>query len=233
VYRCERCKHAFLPQRSHADVLKFHDTEYRLKYWRDDIERRNNLAGVIDERFHQVRMGFVTARTEIIRPYLSTDRLALDVGSGAGTFARYIRPFVKDVHCLELSGWFVNYIREELGIRAWQCAIEDFDPDDRYDLIFSWHCLEHSAEPDRFVARCREILKPDGLFFLEVPIIEDWDNPPTGGFWNDSHAQYFTTESLRYLLGRYFDIFLEIPGVQGPSWFVGCRIPQTGRRADE
>jgi len=222
VYRCERCRHAFIPARTHEQVLRFHDEQYRYKYWRDEIERRNNLAGIIDERFHQVRMGFVRARTQIVEPYLGREKLALDVGCGAGTFARHVRPMLRDVHGLELSRWFVDYMNRELHLKAWQCAVEDFQTDQRYDLIFSWHCLEHTADPRAFVRCCRELLADGGMLFLEVPIIEDWAHPPMGGFWNDSHAQYFTPQSLRRLLESYFEIFLERPGVQGPSWFVGC-----------
>jgi len=41
--------------------------------------------------------------------------------------------------------------------------------DESYELVISWHCLEHMANPIRALRNWRRILKPNGLAVVSVP----------------------------------------------------------------
>jgi SAM-dependent methyltransferase len=74
------------------------------------------------------------------------------------------------VTAVEFSPILANHGRAALGIevtvaRAW--GLSDFTGH-RFDAIVS-QSLEHVPDPGLTLAKCRELLVPDGLLMLEVP----------------------------------------------------------------
>lgn len=69
------------------------------------------------------------------------------------------------------------------------------------DVIIFSHVLEHLIPPySNFFTQCREVLKPRGLIFIEVPHCEyEVRNPYVNGFWK-THIVSFSPEGLRTLL---------------------------------
>ncbi len=222
IFRCDRCRHAYIPQRSLAEVSEFHDGDYRLQYYRDETERANNAAGIIDERFHEVRSRFTLGRWNLIGHMFKPHHHVLDVGCGGGSFLRHIAPHVKRGHGLELSGWFVDYINANLPATASKTTLEDFETDDRFDVIVTWHCMEHTVDVGAFLDKAADLLVPGGKLMLEVPTINDWNRPPTGGFYNDSHVHYFSPESLATAVERRFAILETWDGVQPPATMLAA-----------
>jgi ubiquinone/menaquinone biosynthesis C-methylase UbiE len=41
-------------------------------------------------------------------------------------------------------------------------------PDDEFDFVYSWSAFEHIAEPISVLAEIRRILRPEGVFFLQL-----------------------------------------------------------------
>lgn len=223
IYRCERCRHAFVVNRSQEEVETFHDGEYRQEYFRDAVEGVHNRAGIINERFHRMREGFMLGRWDLVGSHFKPHHRVLDVGCGAGTFARHIAPNVAEVHGLELSSWLVDYVNEKGFATAYQCSLEDYDSDRPYDIVVTWHSMGHTVDVVRFIDRAADLLTEDGLLFLEVPTINDWRNPPRGGFYNDAHVHYFSPRSLCTLVSRRFSIFKTWTGLKPPATMLAAR----------
>jgi 2-polyprenyl-3-methyl-5-hydroxy-6-metoxy-1,4-benzoquinol methylase len=77
-----------------------------------------------------------------------------------------------------------------------------------FDVISMTHVIEHLVDPVHVIARCRELLAPDGLMFVTAPHRPSgWsDAAPKLDAWRTwsynhvpAHVQYFSERSLRRL----------------------------------
>jgi hypothetical protein len=69
-----------------------------------------------------------------------------------------------------------------------------------------WHVLEHVVNPEIYVTKIKERLKPEGCLILEVPNFNSWTRKMTGKFWFgldlQYHISFFSPESLTAMLER-------------------------------
>jgi 2-polyprenyl-3-methyl-5-hydroxy-6-metoxy-1,4-benzoquinol methylase len=223
IYRCDDCRHAFVANRSHDELDAFYDGEYGLRWQRETVGQFRHGLGGGEERLHRAREGSTLGRWELIGSYFGPGHRVLDVGCGAGTFMRHAAPHVAEIHGLDLNGAFVDYINDRGFGRAHRIALEDFVSDVRYDVVVSWHCMEHTVDVALFIERAAAFLNEGGLLFLEVPTINDWRNPPRGGFYKDSHLHYFSPKSLCTLISRQFSIFKTWTGLEPPATMLAAR----------
>lgn len=64
------------------------------------------------------------------------------------------------------------------------------------DTVVSFQVMEHLYEPDKYLAECFRILKPDGTIFITVPFMWHVHEAP-----NDYYR--YTRYGLEYLLGKH------------------------------
>lgn len=128
---------------------------------------------------------------------LSSAGSVLDVGCGNGAFLKALNT--------ALPGWQLNgndlgaHFRTEIEALAPGAKFfpgEVYDLDAKFDLISLIHCLEHVIDPVDIMARIREMLKPGGKVFIEVP------NVATNKFdlLIYDHRTHFTPHTLAHVL---------------------------------
>jgi 2-polyprenyl-3-methyl-5-hydroxy-6-metoxy-1,4-benzoquinol methylase len=96
----------------------------------------------------------------------------LDMGCGLGYFVKAASAHPSWEVCgREISPTAVAYARDTLGLRQIQCGpLHAADwPDGSFDIITFWDVLDHLAKPDPVLARCRRLLKDDGICFIRTP----------------------------------------------------------------
>lgn len=77
---------------------------------------------------------------------------------------------------------------------------EDGQHNDKFDLIFLSHTLEHIVDPFTFILACKKINRK--YIFIEVPTLDaKYLNEPFGMF-GEEHVNYFTFEGLSNLMSR-------------------------------
>jgi SAM-dependent methyltransferase len=92
----------------------------------------------------------------------------LDVGGSAGIIAR---EFVKQ---LGLQATVLDPATDEIaaarqaGLDAVVGSIEDWQTDEKFDLILLCRSIEHLFDLRFAMGRIRSLLKPDGLFFVDI-----------------------------------------------------------------
>lgn len=92
--------------------------------------------------------------------------------------------------------------------------------DDYFDVVLSFHVIEHLANPDNYLKEIRRVLKPGGHFFLVTP---DW-RKQFRTFWRDpTHVHPYDKESL----GRIFKSY-EFTDFQIKSFGVFSGLGRTG-----
>ncbi len=144
---------------------------------------------------------------EVVKPALPGGSLSiLDVGAGDG-FAMEL--FERAGH--RATG--VNYTNEDrlACLEKNLCCVQgdmhelSFWEDD-FDLVWARHVLEHSPFPMRALCEIHKVLKPGGLFYVEVPApgtaCEHESNP--------NHFSVFTQKAWGWLLTKAgFDMLAE------------------------
>ncbi|MEM6531797.1 MAG: methyltransferase domain-containing protein [Myxococcota bacterium] len=200
---CHGCGHGFRP--FVGDGVEYHASEFRVNHRRDPTEI--DESGKPTSVFHEARRGIVEERLSKIRGSLQRGDRCLDVGAGAGTFARAISHFVESVHCTELAPELAAECRR-LGFRCDEVDFLSQQFEQRFDVVFAWHVLEHVADAADFVSKALALAKR--ALILEVPTRR---RAPTQF---DGHFHYFTETSLEFLFPGVASLRLS-EGVQKPA----------------
>lgn len=163
--QCRHCTHVFVRnmfQPRFLEQLYMHSKS-------NNLERKIEM---LDEDIAYWR--------EVYRKYISRfssfdyDLNVLDVGAGAGGFARFLREEtnfkVSAVElCEEYRSELERIVRPD-GRLYWGKSIQDAEiPNERFDLITLWGVLEHLPLPNSTLASIKAALKPNGWCLILVP----------------------------------------------------------------
>jgi SAM-dependent methyltransferase len=95
----------------------------------------------------------------------------LDIGCGLGGFLRGLKTWYElSVRGLDFDprcGDFVGQVHD-VEVDIGELADQGY-PEAYFDLVTSWHCLEHTHAPTAELAEMARITKDDGWLVLEVP----------------------------------------------------------------
>lgn len=93
----------------------------------------------------------------------------LVVGCGDGNEAVTLADrFGAEVTGIDVESGFDADAAERVDLRVMDATAMTFD-DDTFDLIYSFHALEHIAEPERALDEMRRVLKPGGGYCIGTP----------------------------------------------------------------
>jgi SAM-dependent methyltransferase len=86
-------------------------------------------------------------------------------------------------------------------------AIQDYVPDERFDVASMFHVLEHLEDPVEALAHTRAaILRPDGFVIAQVPNYASWERKAFGRRWfgldAPRHLFHFGPDTVRTLFER-------------------------------
>ncbi len=145
--------------------------------------------------------GYIGAR---IRPQTGPDGRpkALEIGCGAGSLLRYLSAAGWETLGIEPDATYTENIRERFGLKIENCFLEDFNASSTFDLIASFHVIEHVDSPDAFLGKCRKLLSDDGILLLECPAIDRIYGPTKDFFFWDVHINTFSFKTLTAFLAK-------------------------------
>ena len=95
----------------------------------------------------------------------------LDMGSGWGLSSEMMAFCGANVTSVDINPQFVDLVRrraERLGlpITVLEFTFDDFETDDRFDMVFFYECLHHAVRPWTVLERGGGFLKPSGKIVL-------------------------------------------------------------------
>jgi len=170
--------------------------KYRQEYKRSDRPGRRHIlraARLARERY--MWMVEALARAGRSRGWLLRD--ALDVGCSGGEFLHLLQ-------CLGVAGTgiephqgYAAHAKELLGLEVHCGTLGERAAllgDRRFDLITLFHVLEHMTHPRETLGLLRDLLRDDGLLFIEVPDAAG-RSAPNNMFFR-AHTLYFAHTSL-------------------------------------
>ena len=212
---CMRCLHCFQNRRPDATWLAGYYRHQWDERGRDQIGLDPAVTKAGDTEVFDYCHGVVGPGARV-----------LDVGCG---FGEKLLPFKKhgcEVIGIEPSEHRADYCSQRMGIDCRCIGIEeiiDHFGDEKFDLIYSSHVLEHVSDPVGFLQNVRSVLEEGGLLYLAVPNILGTFLPWVFHF--APHISLFSRHSLhRMLAGEGFDV---ISSVESRELKVLARVSQS------
>lgn len=202
LVECQRCHVIYyLPRPTNQELEDFYNSEaYRNQF------QESSMAGISFakgryQQFEKVLQKFSPSVFE-----KSTKNL-LDIGCGTGDFLQVAMHHGWQVSGTEISPEAAQRISEKIPHNIFVGNLLSIDlPSQNYDVITLYHVIEHLISPNEFLSRIRQLLKPNGVFFVETPNIggigfkiskKEWSHliPP-------EHITYFNPNSLKFTLNQ-------------------------------
>jgi trans-aconitate methyltransferase len=215
--KCDNCGHVHRVYP--GDSIKYHQEQYRT------IERRHraeiDIKGNVTELFHEKRKDICSKRIDMIDQYLNEQYSWLDIGAGAGTFAKHLQDKVDTIECTELDPSLIRECRK-LGFTTYEEDFLKLENSKKYDVVSAWHVLEHVEDIESFLKKASQLVSK--YCIIEVPLLVSLSgegrqrklkNPTIDSY--DGHTHYFSKQSFETIASKYFNILEIKEGVQTPA----------------
>ena len=151
-------------------------------------------------------------RSEIIKKYcydLIKDRKLniLEIGCGTGGNIQGFKNEGHQVMGIDIGSDYLEHAKEiDLDLRDGFSSELLKEYKNSFDLILMVHVVEHFTDIDKELEVARQLLKPDGYLYIEVPGVK---SPMEFGFNYDilksimvAHTHYFTLSTLTNILNK-------------------------------
>ena len=143
--------------------IKPQSQNYEQDYWGIIKDPDGNVRDRLQEREKFLK----NIKTEI--DYINNLKPSkiLDAGCGLG----FLLSGISDKHekyGLEVSEFAVKYAEKFAKIKVGKLEDSDYEKDS-FDVVISHHVIEHTENPEKFLLKIKEILKPDGKLIIATP----------------------------------------------------------------
>jgi SAM-dependent methyltransferase len=202
IRRCATCDMVFLSPQPNKEALDlYYATVYREDYGLTEVAKR-----------HQNDLKEAYLRVQRLLPQLKPESRLLEVGSGSGAFLYAVRPYVKEVIGVEPDSATRAWIQQNLGVNMLGEIPQDGSEKEAFDVVVSFHVLEHAPDPVGFLSSLAKVLRPEGELVVEVPNVDD---ALVAVYRVPSYLQfYFQKPHLYYFSQRTLALALEKAGYQ-------------------
>ena len=142
------------------------------------------------------------ARLRRLRAHISAGDL-LEFGASTGEFLYESHQAGFRVSCADRYPALLDVNMSKNVVDVFQQDADAFAIGKTFDAVAAFHVLEHLQQPDVFLHKCRDLLTPEGILFLEVPnfgALARWIWRGRWGMFYDSHLCHFERRTLVSLL---------------------------------
>jgi len=130
---------------------------------------------------------------DFLKNNINSNFKILDFGGGAG--GKTIKFLENKYNC------FISDSDKKYQDYAISLGFNEFNPNEKYELITLIHVLEHITNPNGFLLYLKKILNTNGLLYIEIPYLGGKDyNFSIIDEIHIAHKWYFTKFSLIYLM---------------------------------
>ncbi|MGB9619394.1 MAG: class I SAM-dependent methyltransferase, partial [Armatimonadota bacterium] len=132
----------------------------------------------LGERFLEALSDYDTQRRVeiLVDSFLGEEKLrgksALDVGTGLGFFAARLQQLGAVVTAVDIGPNLVTRVRETVGCECFcvdALSLTDFFGTERFDVVVSSECIEHTPDPNAALSQMAAVLKPGGYLAVSTP----------------------------------------------------------------
>lgn len=159
---CDACGLLYTnPMPTEDELVAYYTKHYRLDY---------QMAATRPKPKHIVKRNREAAgRIAQVVKLLPNNARTLDFGCGSGEFVGQMLNEGVDAHGFEPGETYGSYAQGNLGERIKIATWQDATYDKPFDLVTSFHVIEHVRDPIAAMSKMVEWLAPDGMVYIEVP----------------------------------------------------------------
>jgi 2-polyprenyl-3-methyl-5-hydroxy-6-metoxy-1,4-benzoquinol methylase len=224
LYVCPQCSHVYLAQLPRPAFLRLFYS--RMQYWHYD----RGHQGIFGVHAPDQWAGYLSGRIGILTKtgLLADGKLSriFEIGCAEGMLLKALAEKGHEAEGCELNDAIAGFGRREIDAPIITGMFEELSlPADHYDLIVSYHTLEHLRSPASVLEKAAAILRSTGGVCVEVPVGPE-------EYPNTDHLHFFTRASLARLLNRFFaevriedNAYRNAAGVEGGSIYGIGRWP--------
>jgi len=169
VLQCKNCGLVYLElKQGKNDIESFYKTDYRKDTSMPVQSPQEHFKDNVTRLDAENRITFISRNEDI------KNKSILEIGSGSGSLLVKLKEYgATTVEGIELGLDYSNY-SSKLGFNIHTKPIETLNFKEKYDIIVSFHTLEHLYDPMTGVNAINKALKKGGCFLGEVPNQHDW-----------------------------------------------------------
>jgi SAM-dependent methyltransferase len=138
-------------------------------------------------------------------PFMGRRGKTIDLGCGSGDFSVRMAKIGWDSSAHDVYESGGSEARAH-NIPVYCCQVEGLPSaaGTDFDLVTSWHALEHEHNPARILRAAHELLRPGGEIVIAIPNYGSLERRLIGVKWDalqpPIHLLHFTKQSMHYLL---------------------------------
>ena len=140
---------------------------------------------------------------EFYGKYINT-KSALEIGGGIGYFAFLLTQKKIYVDSIEPDPSANEISEKRYGFKQQISGFEEFQNKRKYDLLYSFHVIEHIHDPHIFLKKLYSLVESNGAILIECPSREIHKHGNLVRTIWKPHLQYFSLSSLYFLVSKYF-----------------------------
>lgn len=176
------------------DMGKYYDSE---QYHPHSLDKKSFLGLVYETSrkiMHRKKLFWT-------RNYIKQNSKVLDYGCGSGEFVKYLRLNSINAYGYDPNIKFnkddsVDYLTDK---KSWT--------NQKYEIIFLWHVLEHTHNPFGLIEKLKKNLKKNGKIFIAIPNFKSFDCKYYGKYWAGydppRHLWHFSRKSIYLMADKY------------------------------
>jgi len=194
--QCTACGSANLsPMPSLQQIASYYPRNYGFSMESDS--RLGRFARKAEEFFFY-RFSYGSQARKVLRAVGGDGRgkRLLDIGCGNGWLLRRLQQYGFDLHGVDFQPDTVEYVKTRLRIPT-ICTdasnVSGAYPANSFDVITTFHLLEHLPDVGQMLRTCIHLLRPGGFLIAAMPLIDSMQARIFGRHW---HA---VTEAPRHL----------------------------------
>lgn len=193
ILKCQDCSHGIL---NGFKEVKY-DESYFASHYKAPRLNTAEFSRKIKEQSHRIKKTSASIQKGSL----------LDIGCGLGHFLYAAKMSGFDVVGYDFTETNKDYVTETLGIELLTSSDDiSMNINNRFDIVTSWHSLEHSTNPNEYLQFTIKTLRKHGTLIVEVPTHDCIDAFIMGQSWPNwdppFHYQHFTQKSLRTLINK-------------------------------
>ncbi len=202
---CSRCGLVYVTPRPNIDdMARYYATSYRIHYGSVGATRADGTRITPDSPdWEEYTDGRYQQQARLVAPLLQPGARVLEMGCRYGrTLSLLAEHHGIFPHGIEPGEADAEKARQA-GVDCFTGTVENYDPGEtRFDLIQSFHVLEHVHDPLAVLTRLRNWLAPGGKLLVEVPNVHQPYGLLEGNFFQNVHLFNFGPHTLSVLFKR-------------------------------
>lgn len=192
IYFCLNCGHGFQPKKEDYDI--YSSGEF------SKMAREN--TNIPTEQKIKSLDKTALRRFNYYKKYFTIIKSSLEIGSSIGSFVHLLKLHGVNAYGIEPDAVYAAYSGPQYALSQEAVLLENYHTQKKYDLVYSFHVIEHVPDPLDYVKKAHALLNKDGTLLIECP---SWDMHCFGDIkytiW-EPHLQYFTLSSMYVLLAN-------------------------------